>query len=437
MFNSWYQDIYKSIEKYFKLKVPIELIHFPSVGITSSLSRIAIENKDKHNHTQLLIVDLRAGLFSNKDNIANKKEFYRILKSHLEQHLNFSLGDSADHSIYKNLEASLLQKHKLKEDVVIVLFTSAQFDVTSIAEFRDFLLFIDRLRGHTNGAINLLISTTYPLFNEESPAPIPLISRYYNYYDRNWLKTAITKAIFKDKADDATISTIIELTGGMASLAKYLRNDLDYYFLKPEGIFNHNLNSKFFEDFMYTKVGIERIAKQLHPSIKESLIKYINHEKLSKEEFRTLETYLLKTGFSDSNGEIRSKLILNYFSKEEVTESIGISEEKPNEEISKYIEINNIKIDRISGEIYFGNIKSDDFLSEIELDLIKLLAEKNGEKVKRDIIASRIWPEKQSEYYSDWAIDKLISRIRDKLKDTKPHRVIKTVRNYGFRLGIS
>jgi hypothetical protein len=228
----------------------------------------------------------------------------------------------------------------------------------------------------------------------------------------------------------------MELTGGMVSLAKYLRNDLDYYFLKPEAIFKHALSSKFFDDFMYTKIGLDHIAKSLPDKIRLALVKMINNEKLGKDESRKLQDYLIKTGAADTNGEIRSKLISAYFNHslpEQTIESLVVS--KQAESQSGILTItDNINVDKISGEIYFGAQKSEDYLSESELEFITYLAKNRGERVQRDVLATVIWPEHKAGYYSDWAIDKLASRVRTKLKDVKPYRIIKTVRNYGFKL---
>lgn len=430
---SWYQDIYKSIEKYYKLRVPIELVHFPSVGVTSTLSRIAIETENQSKEPKLIVIDFRTGLFK-KDQDANKKEFLRILKSHIEQYFGVAKEDKAN--IYKQLEENLRNIVKEGRDAVLVLFTSGQFDVASIPEFRDLLVFIESLRTQSNGAINVLISTTYPIFHESNPSPIPLISRYYNYYDKQWLNDAITEAIFNGKAKPEIVDTVLRLTGGMASLAKYIRNDLDYYFLKPDALLNYSLNAKFFEDFMYTKVGIDRMSKQLHPKIKNSLIKSLNNEKLTKEEHRELDEYLVKTGFADNNGDIRSNLVKAYFSKDIPEEAINNINDISNEyQCSNYIQINDhIKIDKSSGEIYFGTQKSPDFLSEQELDFIKTLDLNRGQKTHREQIAKEIWPDHNSGFYSNWAIDKVASRVRSKINDDKPHKFIKTVRGFGFKL---
>ncbi|MBU0975941.1 MAG: winged helix-turn-helix domain-containing protein [Patescibacteria group bacterium] len=70
-----------------------------------------------------------------------------------------------------------------------------------------------------------------------------------------------------------------------------------------------------------------------------------------------------------------------------------------------------------------------------EFKILKLLYTNNGEIVKREELAEVIWGKNVIEKYSDWAIDRTISRIRKKLGDTARNpRFIQTIKGRGLRL---
>ena len=58
---------------------------------------------------------------------------------------------------------------------------------------------------------------------------------------------------------------------------------------------------------------------------------------------------------------------------------------------------------------------------------------KKGKIVSREEIAKTIWEQSWEDFYSDWAIDQTISRLRKKLSelDVLP-QIIKTIRGRGF-----
>ena len=67
-----------------------------------------------------------------------------------------------------------------------------------------------------------------------------------------------------------------------------------------------------------------------------------------------------------------------------------------------------------------------------EIKLIKLFKSKQNEPVSRDEIAETLWEKGWEDKYSDWAIDKLISRLRKKIVSSR-YRII-TIKNMGYQL---
>lgn len=74
-----------------------------------------------------------------------------------------------------------------------------------------------------------------------------------------------------------------------------------------------------------------------------------------------------------------------------------------------------------------------DFTKKEKL-LFELLKRKLGETVERDEIIEDVWPDQVEMGVTDWAIDKLVARVRKKLKQKKLLYRIKTVVTRGYRL---
>jgi hypothetical protein len=69
--------------------------------------------------------------------------------------------------------------------------------------------------------------------------------------------------------------------------------------------------------------------------------------------------------------------------------------------------------------------------------LFTLLEKFLGEICERDEIISAVWPEYQELGVSDWAIDRLVARVRTKLREQESKYEIKTIRTRGYQLIIS
>jgi hypothetical protein len=75
----------------------------------------------------------------------------------------------------------------------------------------------------------------------------------------------------------------------------------------------------------------------------------------------------------------------------------------------------------------------DFYLTSTERDVLTLLLE-TKQIVTREQVAEHIWHENWEEKYSDWAIDQLMHRLREKLSLTKSPYTIQTKKGQGFFL---
>lgn len=459
MKQAWYSDIYKIVEKTIALAIPFEIVHFPSTGITSAINRYAEWAKDNiESTTKCIIIDLRAAQFT-EDPKKNREEFFRILKAHFEQYLknsidSYSDGEDPNESIYRKLEQII--KHYLteKKNILIVFETTTQINLEKVAEYKDFLVFLDHIRDNTQGKVNILITSTYHQFDENNPAPLPIITQYFNYFRKEWLVPSIRNDIL-DKSEfkkhtPKDVIRLLDISGGLIVIVKSLIRDLTLFDLKLNTIHSLEFNKEFFEKFINTRSSLDRITTQLKPEFIKTMIAIIEKNPLDEIDEDCL-TYFTKTGFLDEQGQIRGQILPSYMVifKEKILKRINnncikISEKletldtpdtirvRGNEEL---ININtNLVINKLSGAIIVDGISKDEYLSEKELKIFIFLHSKINTDVGREEIADVIWGANLNHDYSDWAIDKLISRIRDKINDTKPYKIIKTVRNKGFIL---
>lgn len=78
------------------------------------------------------------------------------------------------------------------------------------------------------------------------------------------------------------------------------------------------------------------------------------------------------------------------------------------------------------------NVKHE--LSKKEHLLLKILESNRGALCEREHIIEYVWPEAESYGVSDWAVDRLVARLRSKLKASDSNFEIVTVKTRGYKL---
>ena len=91
------------------------------------------------------------------------------------------------------------------------------------------------------------------------------------------------------------------------------------------------------------------------------------------------------------------------------------------------LQIYGIPISKASANVKVG-------LSGQEMIVFELFESKEGVLVTKDEIAKKIWGDEWEKNYSDWAIDKLISNLRKKLRDNKYPKTLKSLKGKGLML---
>ena len=87
-------------------------------------------------------------------------------------------------------------------------------------------------------------------------------------------------------------------------------------------------------------------------------------------------------------------------------------------------------IDAKTREVWLHGQTLEPPLSLKQFNLLHYLYQRGGEAVSKDELASAVWPEAEREGIYDYQVDKMISRIRERIG--KPW--IETVWGYGYRL---
>jgi DNA-binding winged helix-turn-helix (wHTH) protein len=143
----------------------------------------------------------------------------------------------------------------------------------------------------------------------------------------------------------------------------------------------------------------EELWESLSSSEQDILIKMHEGQKISKEE-KNLANYLFRTGIISDEGVFSP--LFSFYVQDKIHE--------------RKISDNKVELTR----------KENLFLN--------LLLSQNNEVCERELIIQTVWPEAESLGVSDWAIDRLVARLRTKLKTQNSKHEIITVKSRGYKL---
>jgi DNA-binding winged helix-turn-helix (wHTH) protein len=94
-----------------------------------------------------------------------------------------------------------------------------------------------------------------------------------------------------------------------------------------------------------------------------------------------------------------------------------------------------IRVNPVEHSVLFGEQQMDPPLSIHQYRLLELLILRGGALVTREVLIATVWPDEEPGGITDQAIDALVRRLRDRLKELDPEReYIVTVRGHGFRM---
>jgi len=276
---------------------------------------------------------------------------------------------------------------------------------------RHILTYISQLNEHF--APTLLILSLFEV-NFSHPSNLSLLPASTRIYENIFpyplysIKDTNTFIHFLSKlwniiVTDKTESNIIDICGGHFWIVKQAVREISSF-----GEWNINSEGMIFR--------LRTIFQQFHPSEQNVIKKAITGKKITdKDELHSLK-YLQQMNVIDKNKHCLIKgfeeLILH-----------------PQTQIEEIILKDN--------HVYVNMVPVDKMFTRKELSVLKLFLEQTNKIVSRDEIAQKMWPINTQDDYSDWAIDQLIKRIRNSLKELSlSPKIIEVVRNKGYRLNL-
>ncbi len=217
-------------------------------------------------------------------------------------------------------------------------------------------------------------------------------------------KKADIKIIFESsikqynlKLDEQTVSELLRLVDGHT---QYL-----LFALISIRESNPNIKPKELFEFLKHDERISLQSEELWESLtsveQEILLKVVTKKELTDEEIKQSD-YLINTGFFEPKTLRIFSSIFDYFIKTKV-------EEKKREK------------------------NSSDF-SKKENMLLLFLEQNKNQICEREQIIEAVWPETESLGVTDWAIDRLVARVRVKLRDHDKNYEIVTIKTRGYKL---
>lgn len=195
------------------------------------------------------------------------------------------------------------------------------------------------------------------------------------------------------KFSDNVKEQILSIVDGYA---QYLQFALSYLHEKRSDVVSSKLVDELFSDERIA-LQSEELWESLTEEEKDVLVRFMSIKNISTED-KERAAYLWNTGIIGEKG-IFSPLFQKYLEQKE-----------------------NVKE---------GNKKE---LSKKENLLLKILEDNRGALCEREEIIEYVWPEAESYGVSDWAVDRLVARLRNKLKGLQAEYEIVTVKTRGYKL---
>ncbi len=307
----------------------------------------------------------------------------------------------------------------ISEGVNLTIFF-IRFDRISEAASAEFFANLEGIKDATHHKLSFVFTTSRGL-NSVSP----------KVFSHTSLSLAQSQ-IFLKPASDADLKIICDayikrfglriseeletelkrLTGGYVQylqLALISLNEPENSISKPKDLSNFLLSDE------RINLQSEELWEGLTPNEQQSLLKILNGQSLNEKELRDSK-YLIDSGFvlkTDSGYKIFSPIFEKSLESKNGKSEEGSKETLPFSLGSK------------------GRSKME--LSKKEHLLFSYLKQNLGEICEREAIIEAVWPEEEALGVSDWAIDRLVARLRKKIKEEGEFEIV-TIKTRGFKL---
>lgn len=292
----------------------------------------------------------------------------------------------------------------LVENGIIPTLFFVQFDRLQEVVTPEFFANLQGLRDSTNKQVNYVF-TSFRSLDSISDVVFPKSSLTifsHNMYLRPAQKEDVKtiyetfKKLYRLSLDQIIKTALFELVDGYV---RYLHLSLIVLNEKK----GKSIRAK--EDLLSLLIEDERMvlqSEELWESLSEDekrvLKKIVTKEKIGKEE-KEKGVYLWQTGIIGENDVIFSPLFIHHVLEKK---------QQKKEEGSEF--------------------------TKKELLMFELLKDKSPDVCEREEIIDKVWPEVVGLGVTDWAIDRLVARVRAKLKLQKSKFEIQTVKTRGYKM---
>lgn len=416
------EDDCRRLGEHLRLRHSVELIGMKRVGISNFL-RFFLYHKDivrtyiNHGEKHLFIpVDLN-GLVEREifpfwiltfKRLVDKSETYSFLPKTKQKISDLFLSSIQSRDLFLTIE-NLREVLNLvvKEDIYPTLFF-LRFDRLSEAINQELFANLQGLRDATHNKLSYVFTSFRTL---DVIAPNVFTRKALSVFSHPmYIKPAQEsdmKIVFETFEKRYNIAPSKDLLRTLLSLSGGHVQYMQICFL----ILNENLKSKRMapDEFLITALSDERIILQSEEiweslfSDEQAILKHIQEGKETTESDKNKAKYLFETGIvveKNKSNTIFSSLFSHYLQQKMV--------EKNGDEIVEF--------------------------SRNENRLFTLLLEAKGEICEREKIIQAVWPESEEFGVSDWTIDRLVARLRSKLKKQNSKYSVVTVKTRGYKL---
>jgi len=403
------------LEEHLRLRHSVELIGMKRVGINNFL-RFFLAHKNTHQDPANLYIMVDLNALIEREIFA----FWRLAFKRITDAVNNSAVDSSIKSeVTKLFDASIqsgdlfLTYDGVRESLHILGKgnINATIFLTRFDRLQDVITpeFFDNLQSLKDASEHKLsyIFTSFRELEQLSP-DIFHNKSLSNFSQMHYMRPATNKdmeiilATFEQQyaisIDSETRQQMIDLSGGHV---QYLQlASIIYYEMNKKGHTAYEFLHNFIEDERITLLS-EELWESLSKEEQNVLQKVWEEEPVTLEE-RHKASYLWDTGFISENGskKVFSQLFAQYL-------AYVIKEHAAN--------------------------APHDFTKK-EYMLFNFLKEHVDEVCERDTIIEIVWPEYKELGVSDWSVDKLVARVRNKLKkQNSPYQIV-TIKTRGYKL---
>lgn len=293
---------------------------------------------------------------------------------------------------------------KIIEEGVYPTIFFIRFDRISESASAEFFANLEGIKDYSNHKLSFVFTTSRGL-NSVSPkvfshtslslAKSEIFLKPAGVEDLKIISSAYIKR-FGLRISEELEAELVRLTGGYVQYLQLALISLN----EPENSIN---KAKELFDFLNNDERINLQSEELWEGLtsteQQTLLKVLNGQNLTDKDLKEGK-YLLESGFLTSNLKIFSPLFADF-----------------------------LRSKNQKGEGSNGKIE----LSKKEHALFSFLKNNLGEICERESIIEAVWPEEEALGVSDWAIDRLVARLRKKIKEEGEFEIV-TIKTRGFKL---